>query len=39
MIDIEVHDHIIIGQGEYYSFAEAGEIKEFKEKYLILKRG
>lgn len=39
MMDIEVFDHIIIGHGDYYSFAEEGHIRQFKEKYLILKRG
>ncbi len=39
MMDIEVFDHIVIGHGDYYSFAEEGHIRQFKEKYLILKRG
>jgi DNA repair protein RadC len=39
MMDIDVFDHIIIGRNDYYSFAEAGQISQFKEKYLILKRG
>ncbi len=39
MMDLEVFDHIIIGHGDYYSFAEEGHIRQFKEKYLILKRG
>jgi len=39
MMDIEVFDHIIIGHGDYYSFAEEGHIRQFKEKYMILKRG
>ncbi|MBN1573059.1 MAG: DNA repair protein RadC [Deltaproteobacteria bacterium] len=39
MMDMDVYDHIIIGENDYYSFAENGDIKHFKEKYLILKGG
>lgn len=39
MMDMDVFDHIIIGHNDYYSFAEQGDIKQFKEKYLVLKRG
>jgi len=39
MMDMDVYDHIIIGHNDYYSFAEEGDIKQFKEKYMILRRG
>jgi DNA repair protein RadC len=39
MMDMDVYDHIIIGHSDYYSFAEQGDIKNFKEKYMILRRG
>ena len=39
MMDMDVYDHIIIGHNDYYSFAEKGDIEQFKEKYLVLKRG
>jgi len=39
MMDMDVYDHIIIGYNDYYSFAEKGDIEQFKEKYLVLKRG
>lgn len=39
MMDMDVFDHIIIGDNDYYSFAENGDIKHFKEKYLVLRQG
>ena len=39
MMDMDVYDHIIIGHNDYYSFAEQGDIKQFREKYMILRRG
>jgi len=30
VLDVEVHDHIIIGQGTYYSFAEKGLMDQIK---------
>jgi hypothetical protein len=39
MIQIEVLDHVTIGDNRYFSFADAGLIEEYNSDFLSLKEG